>query len=366
MDNKRENHSLVSDYIKMRLIYEEFTQKYKALITNLIKDSGIPVHSITSRTKEIDSFRRKMSKRVGKYRKLSDMTDLSGIRICCYLESQIKEVTKLIKKNFTVFPKLSVDKKEIIDSDRFGYLSSHYVVKLAGNRAKLPEYKKYKDLLVEIQIRTILQHAWAAIEHDLGYKSNTEIPKNIRRKFSRLAGLLELADEQFDEIKKQIEHYSSKVAKKIITKPKEVAIDNISMKTYILNSPLIKELDEEIVKIGRGRLSNEIITEFNVKICNYFNIKSIQELECIVKKEKYNLIKFAKAFLGKEGFKARIINKGISLFFLGYLLIPLTENIEPIKDYLISMEIGRTHSEKDTLATALSIKKIIYQIKKGK
>ena len=49
---------------------------------------------------------------------------------------------------------------------------------------------------MEIQIRTVMQHAWAEIEHDLGYKSKEDIPDKYRRQFSILAGLIELADDK--------------------------------------------------------------------------------------------------------------------------------------------------------------------------
>ena len=64
-------------------------------------------------------------------------------------------------------------------------------------RMVLRENKAFEGLKCEIQIRSVLQHAWAEIEHDLGYKSELTIPKEVRRSFSRLAGLLELGDKEF-------------------------------------------------------------------------------------------------------------------------------------------------------------------------
>ncbi len=60
----------------------------------------------------------------------------------------------------------------LLQEERFGYQSIHYLVKLKGERARLAEYRNLKDGVVEIQIRTILQHAWAEIEHDIQYKSS--------------------------------------------------------------------------------------------------------------------------------------------------------------------------------------------------
>ena len=334
MKNKKKEPSLIDEYKEMRPIYEACTKKYESLIRDLIEEAEIPIHSISKRTKTISSFSSKLTNETEKYRKLSDMTDLSGIRICCYFSSQIEELASLIKKNFIVIPELSVDKRETMEPDRFGYSSLHYVVKLSEKRSNLPEFKKYKDLFCEIQMRTVLQHAWAEIEHDLGYKSEIEVPKNIRRQFSRLAGLLELADEQFDNIKLQLEDYSSEIKTKIISKPKEVSIDNISIMSFMVTFSIIQNLDEKIAEIGRTELSNEFMTERIVKISNYFKIKSIKELVNILKIEKNNIIKFSQKLVDVYSPIGHEFDRGISLFFLGYILCSKSKNLEDIKKYI--------------------------------
>ena len=70
----------------------------------------------------------------------------------------------------------------------------------SGQSARLAEYTRYQGAVVEIQVRTILQHAWAELEHDIQYTSSTAIPKEIRRRFMALAGVLEVADREFQAI----------------------------------------------------------------------------------------------------------------------------------------------------------------------
>ena len=70
------------------------------------------------------------------------------------------------------------------------------------------EYSAYKDIIFELQIRTTLQHSWAEIEHGLGYKSQYEIPKDIRRRLTRLSASLELLDEEFVHIAKEVDEYN--------------------------------------------------------------------------------------------------------------------------------------------------------------
>jgi ppGpp synthetase/RelA/SpoT-type nucleotidyltranferase len=115
----------------------------------------------------------------------------------------------MVEREFVVDRTNSVDKRTLLDPDRFGYQSLHYVAALSVARTGLAEYGRFTGLRVEIQIRSTLQHAWAEIEHDLGYKSAAGVPRDIRRRFSRIAGLLELADEEFSVIRRDLDAYTS-------------------------------------------------------------------------------------------------------------------------------------------------------------
>ena len=105
------------------------------------------------------------------------------MRIITYFAEEVDAVAQLIEREFTIDRKNSIDKRMALDPDQFGYLSVHYIVSLAANRSQLPEYAALSGLSAEIQIRSILQHAWAEIEHDLGYKSQTAVPRDVVRQF---------------------------------------------------------------------------------------------------------------------------------------------------------------------------------------
>jgi hypothetical protein len=148
-----------------------------------------------------------------------------------------------------------VDKRTTLDPDRFGYLSLHYVVSLNEGRLALPEYRNFDNVKFEIQIRSILQHAWAEIEHDLGYRTENAIPAQLRRRFSRLAGLLELADEEFTQIRRTLAEYETEVKVAVRDNVLNVAIDRDSTAAYIRESTRLAELEDQLAEsLGSGRI----------------------------------------------------------------------------------------------------------------
>lgn len=332
---------IIKDFKDNRSIYEAFSNKVETLIKEILKESKVSVHSVTSRTKEIKSFKDKIYKEKEDYKEFTDVKDISGTRIICLFSEQVDKIAKIIEENFKVFPNLSVDKRKIMDPDRFGYLSIHYVVKLSEERAKLPEFNRYSDLFCEIQIRSILQHAWAEIEHDLGYKSKIEIPKKIRRRFYRLAGLLELGDDEFDRLKLDIKEYKKKVNKDIIEKSENVLLDKISMNTFVNRSEIIKEIDKKIADIHQSKIRKSDASD-NLKITKFFHINTINELEKNLKDNKSKIIKFAKEWLGIfDSNKGGFFPNGISIFYLGYALIIKTKNPIMIKRYIKDLNLSQ-------------------------
>ena len=99
----------------------------------------------------------------------------------------------------------------MLEADQFGYRSTHFIVKIKSEWLKAPNYRNLENLKAEIQIRTVLMHAWAEIEHKLAYKKKSHIPDIFRRKFSRLSAKLEEADKQFEKLRKEVASYKEDV-----------------------------------------------------------------------------------------------------------------------------------------------------------
>jgi ppGpp synthetase/RelA/SpoT-type nucleotidyltranferase len=185
-----------NDYDRATAGMQAFGLKLEGLIQSTLESNGVQVLSVMSRVKSKASVRRKLE-RPDREGDISSLTDIPGIRIITFFRDDVDAVARLIEEEFLIDAERSVDKRAALEPDRFGYLSLHYIAQLNQNRSQLVEYSTYTGVRFEVQIRSILQHAWAEIEHDRGYKSEAEVPKTVRRRFSRLASLLELADDEF-------------------------------------------------------------------------------------------------------------------------------------------------------------------------
>jgi len=203
------------------------------------------------------------------------MTDLAGIRVITLIEADVQKVCELIQTMFNVHPADSVNKSEKLGEEKVGYRSVHFVCDVGQDREKLPEFSAYKGLCFEIQIRTALEHAWAEIEHDRGYKLGGKLPSHLNRRFKLLSGLLESADLEFNRLTEEIEEYANGLKENIANINEDFELSTIGVKTileskyaefisdktqYVMSDPLsiaikelvdfginnLKQLDQEI------------------------------------------------------------------------------------------------------------------------
>ncbi|EGG40428.1 RelA/SpoT family protein [Streptococcus sanguinis SK1087] len=128
-----------------------------------------------------------------------------------------------------------------------------------------------------------MQHAWAEIEHDFGYKSDQDVPEKIRRRFSRLAGLIELADDEFMEIKRYEKEYINKVEEGFKENSKSIQIDSISISALLESESYINFLEEYYneynieIRYPGGKFKDDRISKI-VNYCEQLGIKTIDEL----------------------------------------------------------------------------------------
>jgi putative GTP pyrophosphokinase len=194
------------EYLRVQSFYANLADVVARIVTQSLASRGIKIHSVQHRAKEASSFTRKASTPLDenptepKYADpIRQITDLAGVRIITHFLDTVSDVDKMLTAEFEIIEK-SNKATALIASDRFGYQSIHYLLRIKSDRGSLPEYQRFSKDVIEVQVRTILQHAWAEIEHDIQYKSLRSIPIEIRRRFVALAGMLEIADREFQAI----------------------------------------------------------------------------------------------------------------------------------------------------------------------
>ncbi len=196
-------------YIEKYSLYQEFTGRMKHLLQDLIEREHVQVYALDGWAKTPDEFFKDLSSRNGVLPAdpFRDLPDLSTVRILLYFPSDVTTVERVIQEEFLVDLPRSTTSKDLEDPDIFGYRSIVYDVSLKSDRGRLREWEKYRDLKLHVQVRTMLQEAWAAISPEISGATDVVTKGKLKRKLSRVSALLEEADEDF--------HYLREAAKKL-------------------------------------------------------------------------------------------------------------------------------------------------------
>jgi len=180
-----------------------------ALVTSVLDEAGINYLSVTGRVKTVASFAEK-SGRVADGKPLytdplREITDQIGIRVITYVQSDVDAVADLLADQVVVKDDRDMG-RETASEGRFGYASRHLLVELDPAREGMAAYALLRGRIVQVQVRTVLQHAWAEFEHDIRYKGQmpAEHARDFDRRFTLAAGLLELADREFSTIRDRL------------------------------------------------------------------------------------------------------------------------------------------------------------------
>lgn len=306
-------------------VYETFAADTEALIRQIMRSSSVKYHSITSRAKKRDSLAKKLANPEKEYLQLSDVTDLAAVRVTTYFAVDVDVVADMITEEFVIDMANSVDKRSNQDPERFGYRSLHFIASLKPERLALPEYRTYTGKKLEIQVRSILQHAWAEIEHDLGYKSAISVPRDLRRRFSRVASLLELADDEFEAIRSELKDYAASIAQDIAENPGSVPIDNLSLFEIVTSqkSQLHQLTTAVAVAIGGTIAEHEGISDMwrGVAILDFLAIENIRQLEDTCKKYHDLVVAFANKWVPKSDQGNLRLHVTAGILYLGYVLL---------------------------------------------
>ncbi|HEV7889614.1 MAG TPA: hypothetical protein VGP08_03195 [Pyrinomonadaceae bacterium] len=262
--------------------YKELGERVKQLIETLM-EGRIERLSITCRPKEWEKFEEKVRRKRYKDPR-REVTDFAAVRVITYVESEVAETCKLIERTFNVHRDKSVDKSDELGVDRVGYRSVHFICDLDADRLKLPEFSKFEGMLFEVQVRTILQHAWAQIHHERDYKFSGILPRHIRRRLYRLAAVLELVDSEFDTLAFKLDQYTAEVSESISRGDLGgIEINTTSLSKYL---PVkLGPLKERGLEVFEDDIPQPVIEELG-----HYGVQRLSELDSLVSEDLLNSV----------------------------------------------------------------------------
>lgn len=200
----------VQAYAAMQPELREATDRYVALVTTLLDEAGINYLSVSGRTKSVASFAAKAARSVDGLavfaHPLTDITDQIGVRVITYLHSDVAAVADVLAEELAILGDRDLG-QETANEGQWGYASRHLLVGPAASSEQSATDEPRLERHAQVQIRTVLQHAWAEFEHAIRYKGTIPEEKapELDRRFTLAAGLLELADREFSMIRDELQ-----------------------------------------------------------------------------------------------------------------------------------------------------------------
>lgn len=283
---------IVDDYDEQLPLFEQIQAIVKEAIKDILEKNGMEVTAVEGRIKRRQSLIGKLIRKGHKYHSLSDITDIIGFRVITLFSDDVDRVASYIEKMFDVDWNESIDKRKMHEMNSFGYNSLHYICRLPKSLCHDERHPELNDIRFEVQMRSTLQHAWAAMEHDIGYKSEIETPAEYTRMFGRLAGMLELADEEFSRIRISVAAYRRKMETLIHAgELSEVMLDGDTFSTYLAQKPF-DELMNRIAAINQGEIQEMSFEPF-FPLLKEAGLKTLKDVEDFIKDNEEDAFKFA-------------------------------------------------------------------------
>jgi ppGpp synthetase/RelA/SpoT-type nucleotidyltranferase len=207
---KTSDKALLEEYDKKRVLYGQIAEDVFHTLISSIGDAKIRIRSIEYRTKTPESFYEKIKRMDSAHKFLENITDLAGVRVICFSQTDVNKIDRIIG---SVFDVVENDKQKIGMKDRgFVYNSRHYVVHLRSN-LKEPSYDKIRNLKCEIQVRTVLADALSSILSEQYNDKSSELSKDIQEELQQIPYLRKSYIKETDEYKTAIDSYGALISK---------------------------------------------------------------------------------------------------------------------------------------------------------
>ncbi len=226
-ENEKNNEHLawLYDQIGKYQGLQESFEKYAVVLGQILREAAkerAPLAIIETRAKKICSFAEKSQRKRDSLRDpVNQFTDLCGGRVITHTYAEVESICRFIENHFEIDAVNSVKISQRLKPSEFGYRSVHYIVqlnpaKLAQSEIKVeippelvPSPENPCPMKAEIQVRTLLEHAWAAFSHERVYKGLSRLPLYWERELAGLAAILEEADKAFMRIQTGLQSLTS-------------------------------------------------------------------------------------------------------------------------------------------------------------
>ena len=266
---------LMQQFRELLPTLKQLEQTAYDLLNQALREQGIYVTALEHRLKTEQSLVGKLERKGAKYKSIDDITDLVGLRVITFYTDDVDKVAAIVKHIFDIDWKESVDKRKLHDVNSFGYNSLHYVCRLKKSPSPTTHSSTPR---FELQMRTALQHVWSTIEHDIGYKSLVKILPEYRRQFSRLAGLLELADDEFSRLRTQTTDYRRQIQSLVKSgQLDDVALSGESFGSFLMLHPLDR-LNHRIAAVNQAEIYPDSLMRF-LPLMEAFKMETLGDVQ---------------------------------------------------------------------------------------
>ena len=320
MTNRRMNYQLDFHAEELMEQYRERIPLYQQLallagdaVRKALKEQHVTVTVMEHRVKGENSLAGKLELKGAKYRSIDDVTDIVGMRIVTFYSDDVDKVAAIVNDLFVVDWNNSVDKRKLHRLDSFGYNSLHYVCRLRAPISS-PQAGKSMDvesspqggvgdgllyeLPFEIQMRTALQHVWSTLDHDTAYKDGgVKIPNEYRRQFNRLAGMLELIDDEFSRLRNVLTDYRRQMlALEASGQLDEVDLNSDTFRRYLDMHPFAR-LNQRIAAINQAELYPVPLMPF-LRVFQKLGLETLGDVNRLIDEHSDEAYRLAIAQLG--------------------------------------------------------------------
>ena len=261
---------LLRQYRELIPTLEQLADEASSQLRHALHDQGIYITAMEYRVKTEKSLTGKLELKGAKYKSIEDITDLVGLRVITFYTDEVDKVAAIAKRLFDIDWQESVDKRKLHDLNAFGYNSLHYICRLKTGGPRF-----------ELQMRTALQHVWSTIEHDIGYKGDVKIPREYKRQFSRLAGMMELMDEEFSRLRTVLTDYR----RQMLALVKDGQLDDVPLSAETFRSYLelhpFDRLNKRIAAVNQAEIWNVSVMSY-LPVLESFGMETLGDVQHLI------------------------------------------------------------------------------------